>query len=675
MARDISIAYAARDQISPAINSMRNSNRLFNKDLEETQRQIDVLNKRQDSLSEGLAKSRRRFDETSEALKQAKKYFEDYGDTLGKDYLSNFYRNHAEASEQLKDFESTIRSTRKEVSNLSNDMNRADNRSGGMMRSLANAGLFKMAGDSVSGMVNMGIGSAFGSAMGDAIGNTLSGAFSGAAMGSIAGPAGAAIGAAVGTVAGGITAATGYIQKEEEEYKSIRYHLVKSAIAQTKADLESGIGIAAGRQLDEMAFTTMIGSETEAKEFLNTLRAMDRNNPFSYDDMTSISRILKAFRFGNDDILGMLNSIGDAGAGLGMQPSDMQMVARAIGRMSNSATATRIDLDVLSDRGINAVGYLAQAGGISIEEAYAAVSAGEIPGNKAAQVIQDYMAADPTFKGMMKTMSASFTGLQSRIEASENEMRNAFGVGYMEERDKGMLQQALWMEGDKGGIMQEANQAIGQWYASLDNEREQIEREYVGKALGSTAYEEAIAKEDGAEAGRIVAQAQIDAQIAYAKTEGAKQLAEMEKRMIQSTGDSLKDSPELFQSSFEIGQEYSKGFVSGFGETLEADMRGIISKLALSDNGGEKALAAYLQQEGGIHGNAWGIPRVPYDNYLTVLHQDEQVLTASEARNRNSPQTSVTITGNDFHVRQESDIDAIADAIITRITHASQVST
>lgn len=62
-----------------------------------------------------------------------------------------------------------------------------------------------------------------------------------------------------------------------------------------------------------------------------------------------------------------------------------------------------------------------------------------------------------------------------------------------------------------------------------------------------------------------------------------------------------------------------------------------------------------------------GLDSVPYDGYTARLHRGETVLTAQEAQTYREAKSSatgggggVTITGNTFHVRQESDIEAIA---------------
>ncbi|MEF2967468.1 phage tail tape measure protein [Paenibacillus sp. M1] len=70
-----------------------------------------------------------------------------------------------------------------------------------------------------------------------------------------------------------------------------------------------------------------------------------------------------------------------------------------------------------------------------------------------------------------------------------------------------------------------------------------------------------------------------------------------------------------------------------------------------------------------------GMDYVPYDGMVARLHKGERIMTASE--NREFSQGGgggaggpISITGNTFHVRQESDIDAIARALAREIKAA-----
>lgn len=71
-------------------------------------------------------------------------------------------------------------------------------------------------------------------------------------------------------------------------------------------------------------------------------------------------------------------------------------------------------------------------------------------------------------------------------------------------------------------------------------------------------------------------------------------------------------------------------------------------------------------------GFSGGLDRVPYNNYPARLHQDEMILSSQEARDyRNGGGQgggpTVTVTGNTFVVRSDSDIEAIANALAVRL--------
>lgn len=67
-----------------------------------------------------------------------------------------------------------------------------------------------------------------------------------------------------------------------------------------------------------------------------------------------------------------------------------------------------------------------------------------------------------------------------------------------------------------------------------------------------------------------------------------------------------------------------------------------------------------------------GLNRVPYDGYQATLHKGERVLTRSEVNGygQNGAAGNVTVTGNTFIVRDDNDIDSIADALLKKLTIA-----
>jgi len=79
------------------------------------------------------------------------------------------------------------------------------------------------------------------------------------------------------------------------------------------------------------------------------------------------------------------------------------------------------------------------------------------------------------------------------------------------------------------------------------------------------------------------------------------------------------------------------------------------------------------KSDGSHHG---GLNYVPYDGYQPTLHKGERVLTAQENKEYSSGggRNEIIITGNNFTVREDADIDRIADALARKLLEHQAVS-
>lgn len=66
-------------------------------------------------------------------------------------------------------------------------------------------------------------------------------------------------------------------------------------------------------------------------------------------------------------------------------------------------------------------------------------------------------------------------------------------------------------------------------------------------------------------------------------------------------------------------------------------------------------------------GHAAGLSYVPYNDYVTRLHEGERVLTAAENRAYSQGIGNVTVNVQGAVVREDSDIDRIADAVVDKL--------
>ena len=141
----------------------------------------------------------------------------------------------------------------------------------------------------------------------------------------------------------------------------------------------------------------------------------------------------------------------------------------------------------------------------------------------------------------------------------------------------------------------------------------------------------------------------------------------------------------------EAGRSYGSGFNSGMNQTINF-FTGLGAILGVLPEGMESTFGTpqFASDEkkvgvgltggggfgkggGGVRPTAFGLERVPYDNYPALLHQGEQVLTAQQVRQqKNIP--SVTVTGNQFVIREEADITKVAKAFVAEMQKAYAIT-
>lgn len=681
MGRDISIVVSAKDQYSTAVTKMRSVSASFTKDIDGMYKKLDTLDKAQSRLkvdTDGLRKT----------MQDAQKQFRKTGDEADKMAAQIASEKYESARRNLKLVSDEAKNTTKQINDLTGALSKADNRAGNfkkgvdqsskdagksILSSMAGAGIGQMIGSALSEGATSVISSAFGDRTGTMFGTTLSSIAQGAAMGSVAGVKGAAVGAAAGAVSGIISSATYDFSNKDEAYKSAVQEAYTNVTNQQAQDLENGIALAGSREKTQMAFTTMMKDEGKAKDYLAKVKKMADYTPFLFDDLTAMSKTLLTYGYNDKEMIPQLTKIGDAGAALGMNTEDMKMVATAIGRMKSSGKTTLEYINILQDRGIDAVGYLAKAGGISKGDVYEKISKGLIPGAEAAKAISDYMGK--AYEGAMKLQSTSFEGMQSTLQGLTENLNAAMGEGYNEERKKGMQEQIDYLGGEAAKEQQEAYKAIGQWKASLENEREKAMREAMQSAMQTDEYRKAKATNNGAEMGRIMAEAQIEGENAFKDTEGYKTMVQAEKGLVGSIQNSMKQDKTYWNYGYEMGQEFSRGYLSGRGASYTTYVTPERSKLeepsaTLNSALNRSSLRNPFQKS--FNAKAIGMLRVPYDGYPALLHEGEEVRTASAARAGDNSQGYI-ININNPVVREEQDFYRLTQQIVGAIRQQAEI--
>lgn len=740
---ETSIVIKVEDRYSSVVRSMSDVTKAFDKNAEHLERTLHDLSGEKSILQAETNKARK-------AMLDAQKQFAATGDEADALKASLAGQEYEDYRRKMEAINKTMKATEKQIQNVSGAAKSSSEAMKGgigeVVSAFAASGIGNMVGDLAVSLSTATVGSKMGNEAGTIFSSALQSAASGAAIGSmignVAGIPGVAIGAVAGAGIGAVNGITQIFTEKDDAFKSYVQDAHEGQLAEQETSLTAGSTLAAGRETDRISFTQLFGNEQTADDYLSNMVDMANSTPFLYEDLKSMSKTLATYGFsaeetGEDDysaILPTLQTIGDTGAALGQSVSDMTAVATALGRMKSSDKTTLEYLNILNDRGIGAVGMLAEAKGVSQGDMYTMISKGEIAGTEAAGIILSAMA--DSFQGAMRKQSQTYSGLSSTVEGLSQELDNAMGEGYNEERKRGLTDQRDWLSGDSGEAVMEANRAIGAWKADLENSKEQYIREAVDAMISSAEYQTAKEEGDAAEMGRLIMEAKVRGMNEYNASEGAQLALASEKALAEAIRDDTASNSDYWNAGYEKGQWFTKGLAAAiepFPVTVTVDEQtGAVSYAdkydqsvdpMLVDAGGASgwaegannafskggmSLPAFVgadrieeeQEAKGDRGlssvykswespgfskapanaspsgllkdwkpHAYGLDYVPYDEFPALLHQGERVLTAAEARNadRGGGNVQVTVSGNEFHVREDSDVDAIAEALAQRI--------
>ena len=688
---ETSIVITATDHFSAAIGKMRDFSKGFSKDLDGMQKKLNELNKTKSTLKVNTDKAR-------QELRAAEKQFSETRDVIDELILQGKQLTFEEARRNLSLVAKEASNGEKQMLKTGKAFSKTDNTAtGGMsgaqslLNGFASSGIANMANGLIQNAANTWISSAFGSEIGSVFSSTLSSVASGAAIGSMIAPGiGTAIGAAAGGLLGAASGGLAIQEQRDDAFKSYVQDAYEGQMSAQETSLTSGSALAAQRETDRISFETLFrrgGVEDMGivETYLSNLVEMANSTPFLYGDLTAMSKTLATYGYsaqadqaktlsGEKDynyILDVLETIGDAGAALGQSTGDMEAMATAIGRMKSSNKATLEYLNILNDRGIGAVGMLAEARGVDQGAMYDMISKGQVSGQAAAEIILQAMTE--SFSGSMLAQSRTFSGLTSTVEGLSQELDSAMGQGYNEGRMKGLTAQRDWLSGESGEAVMEANKAIGAWKAELENSKEQYIRDAVDAMMKTEEYRTAQDTGDAAEMGRLIMEAKVRGMNEYNASEGAQLALESEKSLAEAIRNDTSLDSDYWDAGYEKGQWFTKGLAAAMGEgkyfvkadidqetglTVYTDSYGLTADPMLVDPGGAGGLRR--------SGYAYGLDYVPYDNFPALLHQGERVQTAAEARGERAA-PSVTITGNNFTIREEADVTRVASELLAQM--------
>ena len=579
--------------------------------------------------------------------------------------------------------------------------------------------------DQVSSLVQSGTGAVLESALGSSAGGIASGALSSAISGATLGTAIApGIGTAVGAALGGILGAAGGAIEDwsnrDDAFKDYYGGLYEDAKGRSGEMVESGSAIAGGREQTRMALSQRFGSEQHALDYLAEVEGLAAKTNYEYDEIVGYTKLLlnsyKAKTEENEDgtketdVLDVLMALSDATAGLDLSSGDVNMMISGLSRMRTTGKATQEYLNYFRERGVDTDQALADAltesTGKAVSKSAIAdlVSKGKINGEDAAEAILDFIQQE--FGGLSDTLAGTYDAMADNLGDIESSLQAAGGDAYNSLRKAGVNEQMLAYGGELGDAIKEINAVMGENQARKENLQEQYMREALdtlltGKRgtvftteqqveLNGLAQEFAAAKrqyeesertdtEAGAKMESLYEQAQILGQAYFDNSDFVKILNETEQDEIEAIRRATAGLENAYSALYELNQTMSKGLAvrlggiwGGAGTPGKADQ--------LTTVGGHVGIAGekqdYYTTYSGVkvpYPHAFGLDRVPYDDYPALLHEGERVLTAAEARAQDAgtvPSISLTVTGNSFNGTSEEMADQLWEIIMRKLEQA-----
>lgn len=207
-----------------------------------------------------------------------------------------------------------------------------------------------------------------------------------------------------------------------------------------------------------VAFESMLGSLSKAKDLVKDVRDFTAKTPFQFGDVGGSTKKLLAFGVAGKDVLGKLKFLGDIAAGAGVPLADM---AQIFGKVKAKGKAMTEEILQASDRGVPIIAELARAMKKPESAILDLASKGKITAKIFERALRSMTEKGGVFFNQMEKQSNTLTGIFSTlIDNIENilsdvgdELVRAFSLKQTMKDFIGFLQRA----GEKFKVFVKAN--------------------------------------------------------------------------------------------------------------------------------------------------------------------------------------------------------------------------
>lgn len=651
---DISVLFTAQDKLTAEVQKMRESVKQMGKDVADYKSIQDKAFKEKAELQLDLRRAKEELKELAE--------LERSGTEESKQNYINKQKQINEITEGIKRYSQVINEANKAERELTTTKSRNNNNPNAnpkpdgivnLGQELVKVGMFKELGQSFGNAAGTYLTSAYGEKFGNRVGTMASSVMAGAVMGSVVPGIGTAVGAGIGALKGGLD----IFSSEQKKANGYFQEGVKNVLNEVKTlspDLDRGIALAGQREMDMISFATLFGGEENAERYFKEADVFAAITPFSTENINQNAKLMKVFGWEQDEIFEKLTKIGDASASMGLGGEAQESVVSALGRMKATDKVSLKYINTLTEQGIDAVGYLAKQMETSKKKVYEMISKGVISGEKASEVIINYMGEEN--KGAMEKQSKTYDGMMSvKQDNIDNNIREG-SKAYTEYRKEFIQDEIDWE--NKWGKQIAEHEALMK--AQMESNKNLLVNKHLEEVMQTEEYKKAQAEGNGAELGRLEMEARTKAIIEFNNSPEMKAIQENELALVKSTQDYLRKNGGFV----ELGQDVAEQFNQGWASRIRLDT-GIPS---ISGNNAVDRRNRNRRATGG---------RIPDDYYPFMADKNERVLTASEnlewERNRGKGSSDIVIENLSLNTTlTEDNVKEVAYELAREISNARE---
>lgn len=177
--------------------------------------------------------------------------------------------------------------------------------------------------------------------------------------------------------------------------------------------VKTGISYNAMSEQAQVAWATILGSQSKASQMMKDIEKYAAETPFSKMGVDAMAKQLTNAGFHGKALFDQLTKFGNMGSAFGIQEDSLKEMVRQYSQVQQAQVAYTEDLNILQDRGIPIYKALGEVMGVPVSQVRKLASEGKVTADVYNKAI-DSIANKTT--GAMENQSKTFSGMMSTLQ-------------------------------------------------------------------------------------------------------------------------------------------------------------------------------------------------------------------------------------------------------------------